>query len=231
MQAVTKLLQIGRAHVTTNNDSDSEYWYVWIDFNQDGDFDDSNELVVSDRTSASTLDSSIDVPATASGKTRMRVALSYRSIDGACDTISYGEVEDYSVQFSSDDDASEPTEPTPSTVPDACATQSPRDSGRLNGGEALCLADDNSINFSIPEVDEHTSIAITTAHGNGDISLNYNHGSWPNSANSDGSSANPNSSQECIYIPAGNDYWGYLKIAGSTGGTTVILEFDTEGCR
>ncbi|ACJ31473.1 Dihydroxyacid dehydratase/phosphogluconate dehydratase [Shewanella piezotolerans WP3] len=217
--------------LTTNNDSDSEYWYVWIDFNQDGDFDDSNELVVSDRTSANTLDSSINVPATASGKTRMRVALSYRSIDGACNTISYGEVEDYSVQISTDDDASEPTEPTPSTVPDACATQSPRDRGRLNGGEAVCLADDNSINFSIPDVDSHRSIAITTAHGKGDISLNYNHGSWSNSANSDGSSANPNSSQECIYIPAGNDYWGYLEISGSTGGSTVILEFDTEGCR
>lgn len=216
--------------LSTNNDSDSEYWYVWIDYNHDGDFDDTGELVITDRTAASVLDSEISIPAGLNGQTRMRVALSYRSIDSACDSISYGEVEDYSVLIDSGNSSDSP-DPTPSNVPDACATQSPRDSGRLNGGEALCLADNNSINFSIPEVDSHTSIAITTAHGNGDISLNYNHGSWPNSANSDGHSATPNSSQECIYIPAGNDYWGYLEISGSTGGSTVILEFDTEGCR
>ena len=189
----------------------------------------SGELVLTERTAASVHDSEISIPAEASGKTRMRVALSYRSIDSACDSIGYGEVEDYSVLISGD--SSEPTEPEPSTVPDACATQSPRDSGRLNDGEALCLADDNSINLSIPDVDSHSSIAITTAHGSGDISLDYNNGSWPNSSNSDGSSATPNSSQECIYIAAGNDYWGYLEISGSTGGSTVILEFDSEGCR
>ncbi|MCX2739290.1 M4 family metallopeptidase [Pontibacter anaerobius] len=81
----------------------TEYWKVWIDFNKDGDFDDSGELVVSGSSSSSgTLSATVNVPSTASlGTTRMRVSMKYNAAQTACETFSYGEVEDYSVNISS----------------------------------------------------------------------------------------------------------------------------------
>jgi len=77
-----------------------EYWRVWIDFNQNGTFD-LNELVVNrNSTSSGTLSSSFTVPTSAlSGSTRMRVSMKYNSSQSACETFSYGEVEDYTVNI------------------------------------------------------------------------------------------------------------------------------------
>ena len=79
----------------------SEYWKVWIDFNQDGDFSDSGEQVVSGSSSSSgTLSATVNIPSSAkTGKTRMRVSMKYKSAQGPCESFSYGEVEDYSVNI------------------------------------------------------------------------------------------------------------------------------------
>ena len=75
-----------------------EYWKIWIDYNQNGTFD-SNELVVSRTSSSSgTLSSTFTVPTTAlAGPTRMRVSMKYNAAQTACESFSYGEVEDYTV--------------------------------------------------------------------------------------------------------------------------------------
>ncbi|TPE45937.1 M4 family metallopeptidase [Pontibacter mangrovi] len=80
----------------------TEYWKIWIDFNQDGDFEDSGELVVSGSSSSSgTLSATVSVPSTALlGTTRMRVSMKYNAAQTACETFSYGEVEDYSISVS-----------------------------------------------------------------------------------------------------------------------------------
>jgi hypothetical protein len=76
----------------------TEYWRVWIDFNHDGVFTDS-EIVYSG-SSSGTLSGTIVVPTSAlSGSARMRVSMSYGSAPPACGTFSYGEVEDYSVNI------------------------------------------------------------------------------------------------------------------------------------
>ncbi|MBC5991735.1 M4 family metallopeptidase [Pontibacter cellulosilyticus] len=79
----------------------TEYWKVWIDFNQNGSFDDSGELVVNGSSSSSgTLSATVNVPSTALlGKTRMRVSMKYNAAQTSCETFSYGEVEDYSVNI------------------------------------------------------------------------------------------------------------------------------------
>lgn len=76
-----------------------ECWGVWIDFNNDGDFDDEGEYVV--RSSGkSTIYGSIPVPASAVlGETRMRVAMNFEAYPNACDPFGYGEVEDYTVNI------------------------------------------------------------------------------------------------------------------------------------
>ncbi|MCG8700330.1 MAG: M6 family metalloprotease domain-containing protein [Bacteroidales bacterium] len=75
----------------------NEFWNVWIDWNKNGVFE-SNELMIKGSSSKSTkLSASFNVPSNASGTTRMRVSMKYKSNGTACETFSYGEVEDYTV--------------------------------------------------------------------------------------------------------------------------------------
>jgi bacillolysin len=77
----------------------TEYWKIYIDYNQDGDFMDSGEMVGStDNTSSSPLSSSFTVPNTAkSGRTRLRVVMSGTSTTTTCGSFDYGETEDYTL--------------------------------------------------------------------------------------------------------------------------------------
>ncbi|MDY8137854.1 S8 family serine peptidase [Aquimarina sp. 2201CG5-10] len=75
--------------------------YVWIDWNQDGDFTDAGEKFEGTGTGTS-RSVTIAIPNTASnGNTRMRVVLGYNTNDGdnACTNIQYGEVEDYTISI------------------------------------------------------------------------------------------------------------------------------------
>ncbi|MFD1467717.1 M4 family metallopeptidase [Hymenobacter caeli] len=80
----------------------TEYWKIYIDYNQDGDFADTGELVVSgSSSSAGTLTSTFTVPATAkTGSTRLRVIMSDASATTSCGSYSYGETEDYTLKIS-----------------------------------------------------------------------------------------------------------------------------------
>ncbi|MBQ0788769.1 MAG: T9SS type A sorting domain-containing protein, partial [Oceanihabitans sp.] len=74
---------------------------VWIDFNQDGDFDDANENVVSLAANDTPIVSgNITIPISAlPGNTRMRVSLKYNGLATSCESFQYGEVEDYTVNI------------------------------------------------------------------------------------------------------------------------------------
>ena len=80
-----------------------EYYSVWIDLNQDGDFDDANELQYvspSSTTAYQAFTVSLSIPATAAlGETRMRIAMKRNSAASACGSYSNGEVEDYTVNI------------------------------------------------------------------------------------------------------------------------------------
>jgi bacillolysin len=76
----------------------TEYWKVWIDYNQNGTFETSEEMVSGSSSSSATLTSTFTVPTSAlAGSTRMRVSMKYNAAPTACETFSYGEVEDYTV--------------------------------------------------------------------------------------------------------------------------------------
>ncbi len=79
-----------------------EAYRVWIDYNQDGDFNDSGEQVYNrTRTNASVVSGSFTVPTSAlNGATRMRVSMKYNASPTSCETFTYGEVEDYTVIIS-----------------------------------------------------------------------------------------------------------------------------------
>jgi hypothetical protein len=79
----------------------AEGYSVWIDYNIDGDFADAGEQVWSKAAATTTPASGLfTVPATAStGSTRMRVSMKYNGVPTSCETFSYGEVEDYTVNI------------------------------------------------------------------------------------------------------------------------------------
>jgi chitodextrinase len=79
----------------------SEGYAVFIDYNQDGDFTDAGETVYTKATStAATATGTITIPATAAlGSTRMRVSMKYNGTPTSCETFSYGQVEDYTLNI------------------------------------------------------------------------------------------------------------------------------------
>ena len=287
----------------------TEHWGVWIDYNQDGDFIDPGEQVVSGQSGTSAITTSFTPPSSASGITRMRVGMQYNNaVTASCTNIQDGEFEDYSVTFSNGGntlpianangpysgavnttinfDSSGTTDPDgtivsylwnfgdgnsantanashsynsagaytavltvvdnqgdqstdsatvtvtdgSSNVPDACATQGEITGGSLSDGNAECLGSQDPIWLSLPDVDGYNSVAISSGNGSGDINIEYSNSGWPNGSNVSASSSNTGNS-ECIYITNQNAYWGYIKISGSAAGASIVMDFDTAGCR
>jgi Zn-dependent metalloprotease len=85
----------------------TEYWKIWIDYNGDHDFNDAGEEVFSG-VGSSTVSGSFTV-ASVDIVTRMRVSMKWNANPTSCETFSYGEVEDYTVDIS-------PTTPQPPTA-------------------------------------------------------------------------------------------------------------------
>lgn len=77
-----------------------EYWRVFIDYNQDGDFTDAGESLGGGSGTGS-VKKSFTVPSTAkSGATRMRIIMHYGSArTNTCGSYTDGEVEDYTVNI------------------------------------------------------------------------------------------------------------------------------------
>ncbi|RXR20774.1 T9SS type A sorting domain-containing protein [Flavobacterium amnicola] len=81
----------------------SEGYAVFIDYNQNGVFTDAGETVLTKATSTVTpATGSFTIPATATlGATRMRVSMKYNGVPTSCETLSYGQVEDYTINITS----------------------------------------------------------------------------------------------------------------------------------
>ncbi|MDX2135026.1 MAG: GEVED domain-containing protein [Saprospiraceae bacterium] len=82
-----------------------EYCKIWVDFNQDGDFNDVGELAFDEvifspenGTPTAHIGGMMEIPADAvSGVTRMRVVIRREDSVTPCGSIPFGEVEDYAV--------------------------------------------------------------------------------------------------------------------------------------
>ena len=113
-----------------------EYINVWIDFNRDGDFEDTGEAVLSGISIGGTAQQTIEglsadilIPTTAKmGTTRMRVAMQRASYPTSCGTVGQGEVEDYLLTIAGTAVVEEPTDEKLSqtinfpTIPDQLTT-------------------------------------------------------------------------------------------------------------
>ncbi len=75
-------------------------WRIWIDYNNDFDWYDTNEMVAQG-TGNNTINLTFTVPANSiSCTTRMRVSMKYTGFTSFCGTFPVGEVEDYTVIIS-----------------------------------------------------------------------------------------------------------------------------------
>lgn len=89
-----------------SNNSYTEFFNVWIDFNQNGTFESSEKVASGSSSSASNLSANVSVPANAVlGQTRMRVSMKYNANATACENFGDGEVEDYTVNVVSSSSA------------------------------------------------------------------------------------------------------------------------------
>ncbi|MCX6581869.1 MAG: M4 family metallopeptidase, partial [Candidatus Aminicenantes bacterium] len=77
----------------------TEYWRIWIDYNRDSDFTETNDLVYSGSGTTMRSGSFTVAAAAIKGITRMRVAMKWGSAPTSCETFSYGEVEDYTADI------------------------------------------------------------------------------------------------------------------------------------
>lgn len=79
----------------------AEYWQIWVDLNQDGDFADAGELVFdAGSATSSVVTGSMNIPSGAStGLTGMRVQMNYNAAGPDCGTLTYGETEDYCIEI------------------------------------------------------------------------------------------------------------------------------------
>ncbi len=82
-----------------------EYFRAWIDYNQDGDFDDDGETILAPADDVNTtVSETVTIPTNAiSGSTRMRVLMRWGGTNISnpppCEDIDFGEVEDYCVNI------------------------------------------------------------------------------------------------------------------------------------
>lgn len=79
----------------------NEYWLIWIDYNQNGSFNDTGELVFDSGAAVQngTSGSFVISGAAPLGQTRMRVSMKYNAAPTSCETFQWGEVEDYTVEI------------------------------------------------------------------------------------------------------------------------------------
>lgn len=115
------------------------------------------------------------------------------------------------------------------TMVDACATQSPISSGRVEDDQAVCLDQVSPIWLSVGDLTNHSSMTITTGNGTGNLDLEFSNSGWPNGSNVDGSSSN-SGNNECIFISNLSEYWGYIKVTGDANNASLVVRFDSGGC-
>lgn len=175
--SITGNLQYGSNTIVVSagfaSSSYTEFWKVWIDFNQNGTFEASEEVVSGSSSNSGNLSYTFSVPTSAqSGTTRMRVSMKYNAAQTACETFSYGEVEDYTVNIGNSSkglgeidviiDEELRTEPS---IFDATVSPNP-----TAYTVKIKLADDRNATFKITNLAGQKVLNGTVTHNNVDVS-------------------------------------------------------------
>lgn len=87
--------------LSPNSTTQRNFWRIWIDFNADGDFEDSGEQVFAANNKKGPVSGTMVIPSTATGQTRMRVTMKTGGAPTPCEIFPDGEVEDYTASLGS----------------------------------------------------------------------------------------------------------------------------------
>ncbi|MBL4670658.1 MAG: pre-peptidase C-terminal domain-containing protein, partial [Arenicella sp.] len=117
------------------------------------------------------------------------------------------------------------------TLPDMCSTQGATSTQNLTDGQQICVQDTNTVYHAISGASNHSSIAITTMHGSGDLSLYVDDGRWPvlDSRSSESETAGTNS--ECVIINNPRSFYVYVAVNGSRSGASMVIDLGATSCR
>ena len=155
----------------------TEYWKVYIDYNQNGVFTDAGELIVSGSSaSAATLSGTFTLPTTAkTGNTRMRLVMSDASATTSCNSYSYGETEDYTVTITGG--AALLTAPASVAGPTSLTgTATPIGNELAKQLEVYPNPASNAIRLVLPGNAEATSVTLTDVRGARVVGATFSNG-------------------------------------------------------
>ncbi|WP_062058668.1 GEVED domain-containing protein [Aquimarina longa] len=85
----------------TPKSTTSDAWYaVWIDYNRNGKFEETEKVWTKNKSKEASASGAFTIPVTVkNGSATMRIAISNKKIDNACNSFTEGEVEDYTIDI------------------------------------------------------------------------------------------------------------------------------------
>lgn len=118
-----------------------------------------------------------------------------------------------------------------SELPDMCATQGASTS--ISDGAPICVSDNGTAYLSLGGANSHDSVAISTEHGSGDLSLFVGQGNWPSTASNSNAdkSLNSGTNAECVVITNPSQYWLMVAITGTRTGASLAVDYGATSCR
>ena len=116
-----------------------------------------------------------------------------------------------------------------SELPNACLTEPPRYGMRLEDGDSICLPDGDDYNYYYFHKKEAKSVAVSTGHGSGDLSLSVKNGYWPGL--NERPSSNKRGNTECVIIKDLVSPWTHIAVKGSKEKATLAVRFDSNKCQ
>ena len=114
---------VNNVSLTPHTTNQRNFWRVWIDFNGDGDFEDSGELVFSANNKKGLATGTLSIPSGLSGQARMRISMKTGASPGPCEIFTNGEVEDYTVNITGSAAASKGNEFLLEVYPNPASTR------------------------------------------------------------------------------------------------------------
>ena len=114
---------------------------------------------------------------------------------------------------------------------DMCATQD--SSTSVNDGTPICISDNGTTYLSLGGASSHSSIAISTGNGGGDLSLYVDQGRWPSTASNSNAfkSLTSDTNNECVIINNPSQYWLMIAVTGARNKASLVVDFGATSCR
>jgi hypothetical protein len=116
-------------------------------------------------------------------------------------------------------------------LPDMCSTQGASTS--ISDGSPICVSNNGTAYLSLGGASNHNSIAISTAHGTGDLNLYVGAGVWPSTASNSTAykSLTAGTNSECVIISNPNQYWTMIAVTGTRNNASLSVDFGATSCR